>query len=113
VWIALLGRYSNYYASNQFRALQQVFKWHATEDPDEPRLNPIANLEPPKIGDSSSPSSRRRASTRKSRGFQNRRDYAIILLFRDTVLRTGIVGGRRRRCSLVQRRRRSVGLRRR
>jgi len=38
----LLGRYSDCYASNQFRALQQFFKWHATEDPDEPRPNPMA-----------------------------------------------------------------------
>jgi len=34
--IILLGRYSDSYANNQFRALQQFFKWHATEDPDEP-----------------------------------------------------------------------------
>ena len=49
--VTLLGRYSDSYASNQFRALQQFFKWHATEDPDEPRLNPMANLKPPKISD--------------------------------------------------------------
>ena len=39
--VILLGRYSDCYASNQFRALQQFFKWHATEDPDEPRPNPM------------------------------------------------------------------------
>ena len=49
--ITLLGRYSDCYANNQFRALQQFFKWHATEDPDEPRANPMAGLKPPKIGD--------------------------------------------------------------
>ena len=49
--VTLLGRYSDAYANNQFRALQQFFKWHATEDPDEPRPNPVANLKPPKIGD--------------------------------------------------------------
>jgi site-specific recombinase XerD len=42
--VSLLGRYSDSYASNQFRALQQFFKWHATEDPDEPRANPMSNL---------------------------------------------------------------------
>jgi site-specific recombinase XerD len=32
-WIVwLLGRYSPAYASNQFRALQQFFKWLAAED---------------------------------------------------------------------------------
>lgn len=46
--ITLLGRYSDCYANNQFRALQQFFKWHATEDPDEPRANPMTNLKPPK-----------------------------------------------------------------
>jgi hypothetical protein len=39
--ITLLGRYSDSYANNQFRALQQFFKWRATEDPDEPRPNPM------------------------------------------------------------------------
>jgi site-specific recombinase XerD len=49
--VTVLGRYSDAYANNQFRALQQFFKWHATEDPEEPRPNPVANLKPPKIGD--------------------------------------------------------------
>jgi hypothetical protein len=49
--VTLLGRYSDCYANNQFRALQQFFKWHATEDPDEPRPNPMLNLRPPKVGD--------------------------------------------------------------
>jgi hypothetical protein len=35
IW--LLGQYSDCYASNQFRALQQFFKWHATEDPEPGR----------------------------------------------------------------------------
>jgi integrase/recombinase XerD len=33
------------------RPLQQFFKWHATEDPDEPGPNPTASLKPPKVGD--------------------------------------------------------------
>jgi hypothetical protein len=49
--ITLLGRYSDCYANNQFRALQQFFKWHATEDPDEQRPNPMVGLKPPKVGD--------------------------------------------------------------
>jgi site-specific recombinase XerD len=48
--VILLGRYSDSYANNQFRALQQFFKWYATEDPDEPRPNPMTNLKPPKLG---------------------------------------------------------------
>jgi hypothetical protein len=34
--ITPLGRYSDCYASNQFRALQQFFKWHATVTADVP-----------------------------------------------------------------------------
>ena len=44
VW--LLGRYSDSYASNQYRALQQFFKWWAGEE-DLP--DPMARLRPPKV----------------------------------------------------------------
>jgi integrase/recombinase XerD len=46
-WMAwLLGRYSAAYASNQYRALRQFFKWLAAEDqlPD-----PMAALAPPHV----------------------------------------------------------------
>ena len=48
-WMAwLLARYSAAYASNQYRALQQFFKWLAAEDglPD-----PMAGLQPPRVPD--------------------------------------------------------------
>ena len=48
-WIAwLLGRHSAAYASSQFRALQQFFKWLAAEEeiPD-----PMAGLRPPHVPD--------------------------------------------------------------
>ena len=44
VW--LLGRYSDAYASNQYRALQQFFKWWAAE---EELPDPMARLRPPKV----------------------------------------------------------------
>jgi hypothetical protein len=44
VW--LLGRYSESYASNQYRALQQFFKWWAEE---EELPSPMARLRPPKV----------------------------------------------------------------
>ena len=102
--VTLLGRYSDSYANNQFRALQQFFKWHATEDPDEPRPNPMANLKPPKIGDKLVPvftddELAALLATCKGGGFQNRRDYAIISLFKDTgrpAVRAGRAGRRRR-----------------
>ena len=48
-WMAwLLDRYSSAYASNQYRALQQFFKWLAAEDelPD-----PMEGLQPPRVTD--------------------------------------------------------------
>jgi Phage integrase, N-terminal SAM-like domain len=86
--ITLLDRYSDSYANNQFRALQQFFKWHATEDPDEPRPNPMANLKPPKVGDKLVPvftddELTAMLATCKGGGFQNRRDYAVISLSKE------------------------------
>ena len=81
-----------------FRALQQFFKWHATEDPDEPRPNPVANLKPPKVGDKLIPvftedELAAMLATCKGGGFQNRRDYAIISLFKDAGIRLSELAG--------------------
>jgi Phage integrase, N-terminal SAM-like domain len=46
VW--LLDRYSDSYASNQYRALQQFFKWWASEE-DLP--DPMARLRQPKVSE--------------------------------------------------------------
>ena len=46
--VYLLGRYSHAYASNQYRALQQFFKWRAAE---EELPDPMARLRPPKVTD--------------------------------------------------------------
>ena len=43
-----MGRYSHAYASNQYRALQQFFKWWAAE---EELPDPMAGLRPPKVTD--------------------------------------------------------------
>ena len=46
-WMAwLLDRYSSAYASIQFRALRQFFKWRAAED-DSP--DPMTRLRAPKV----------------------------------------------------------------
>ncbi|CUU59358.1 hypothetical protein Ga0074812_12735 [Parafrankia irregularis] len=48
-WLVyLLDHYSDSYANNQFRALQQVFKWFAEE---EEVGNPMGRLKPPKVAE--------------------------------------------------------------
>jgi integrase len=87
--VRLLGRYSQVYASIQYRALQQFFKWLAEEDefPD-----PMARLRPPKVTDPLIPaftsgelSALERACA--GRTFAQRRDTAIIAVFRATGIR--------------------------
>jgi site-specific recombinase XerD len=89
-WIAwLLDRYSTAYASNQYRALQQFFKWLAAEDelPD-----PMAGLQPPRVPDKLVPVFTGQELTRldhacAGRSFAQRRDTAIIAVFRATGIR--------------------------
>ena len=87
VW--LLGRYSAAYASNQYRALQQFFKWLAAEEeiPD-----PMDGMRPPHVPDKPVPvftgddlSRLERACA--GRSFQQRRDTAAIAVFRATGIR--------------------------
>ncbi len=82
----LLDRYSNAYASNQYRALQQFFKWLAAEDqmPD-----PMAGLQPPRVTDKLVPVFTSEEPTRlghacAGRSFAQRRDTAIIAVLKAT-----------------------------
>jgi integrase/recombinase XerD len=80
-WMAwLLGRYSAAYASNQYRALQQFFKWLAAEDelPD-----PMAGLAPPRVTGKLVPV------------FAQRRDTAIIAVLTATGIRLSELAGLR------------------
>jgi site-specific recombinase XerD len=95
-WIAwLLDRYSSAYASNQYRALQQFFKWLAAEEeiPD-----PMAGLKPPHVPDKPVPvfaaedlSRLERACA--GRAFAQRRDAAVIAIFRATGIRLSELAG--------------------
>ena len=99
-WIvALLGRgYSDTYANNQFRALQQFFKWYSAEDPDWPLPNPMTGLKPPKIDEKLVPvftdgELEALQATCKGSGFAQRRDRAILTLVRDTGMRLSELAG--------------------
>ena len=96
-WMAwLLDRYSSAYASNQYRALQQFFKWLAAEDqlPD-----PMEGLQPPRVTDKLVPVFTGQELTRlehacAGRSFAQRRDTAIIAVFRATGIRLSELAGR-------------------
>src|SRR5271157_3141766 len=95
-WIVwLLDRYSSAYASNQFRALQQFFKWLAAEDeiPD-----PMAGLRPPHVPDKPVPvfadgDLARLERACVGRSFQQRRDAAVIAVFAATGIRLSELAG--------------------
>ena len=97
-WMAwLLGRYSAAYASNQYRALQQFFKWLAAEDqlPD-----PMAGLAPPRVPAKLVPvftseelNQLERACA--GRSFTQRRDTAIIAVLTATGIRLSELAGLR------------------
>ena len=97
-WMAwLLDRYSAAYASNQYRALQQFFKWLAAEDqlPD-----PMAGLAPPRVADKLVPVFTPGELTRleracAGRSFAQRRDTAIIAVLTATGIRLSELAGLR------------------
>jgi site-specific recombinase XerD len=101
-WMArLLHRYSSACASNQYRALQQFFKWLAAEDqlPD-----PVAGLQPPRVSQKlvpvfTSQALRRLEQACAGRSFAQRRDTAIIVVFTATGIRLSELAGLR--CSEV------------
>jgi site-specific recombinase XerD len=96
LWMAwLLDRYSSAYASNQYRALQQFFKWLAAEDelPD-----PMTGLQPPRVTDKLVPvftgdELSRLEQACAGRSFAQRRDAAIIAVFRATGIRLSELAG--------------------
>jgi site-specific recombinase XerD len=93
VW--LLSRYSDSYASNQYRALQQFFRWWA-EEADLP--DPMARLRAPLVRDKLIPvfTSGELSELEKAcqgRTFAQRRDYAIMAVFWATGIRLSELAG--------------------
>jgi site-specific recombinase XerD len=95
-WLVhLLTRYSDAYASNQFRALQQFFRWLAEE---EQLPDPMARLRAPKVTQKLVPvfSSEELSALEKicrGRTFAQRRDAAIIAVLTATGIRAGELAG--------------------
>ncbi len=95
-WIVrLLGRYSGAYASNQYRALQQFFKWLAAE---EELPDPMAGLRPPKVTSKlvpvfTSQELSQLARACAGRGFTQRRDTAIVAVLTASGIRLSELAG--------------------
>jgi integrase/recombinase XerD len=95
-WVAwLLDHYSDAYASNQYRALQQFFRWLAAEEeiPD-----PMAGLRPPKLTGKLVPvfvgeELARIGQACAGRSFVQRRDAAVIAVFTATGIRLAELAG--------------------
>jgi integrase/recombinase XerD len=95
-WLVhLLTRYSDAYASNQYRALQQFFRWLAEEEqiPD-----PMARLRAPKVTEKLVPvftSGELSAleGTCQGRTFAQRRDAAVIAVLKASGMRAGELAG--------------------
>jgi site-specific recombinase XerD len=91
----LLGRYSDAYASNQFRALQQFFKWLSAEEglPD-----PMAGLRPSHVTAGLVPvftgaELARLEHACAGRGFAQRRDAAVIAVLAASGIRLSELAG--------------------
>lgn len=89
--ITILEARSAGYASNLFRALQQMAKWYSREE-DVP--NPMAGMKPPMLPEQETPVLRTeelKALLKLCEGkeFVQRRDTAILYLFLDSGIRRG------------------------
>jgi site-specific recombinase XerD len=96
-WLGgLLAERSAGHASNQYRAVQQFFKWLTAEE--EIPANPMAGMSPPKVEEKLVPvltPDQRDAllKTCKGNDFTNRRDMAILRLFLATGIRLAEMAG--------------------
>jgi integrase/recombinase XerD len=93
--VQLLDRYSSAYASIQFRALRQFFKWRAAED-ESP--DPMTRLRAPKVTVTAVPvfTSAELSELQKAcqgRPFAARRDAAIIAVLTATGIRLSELAG--------------------
>jgi integrase len=93
----LLARASDSYASNQFRALQQFFRWLAAEE-EQDLPSPMAGLRPPRVAGKPVPvfTGRELAGIEQAcagRTFAQRRDAAIIAVLQASGIRLSELAG--------------------
>jgi site-specific recombinase XerD len=91
----LLERYRGAYANNQYRRLQQFFKWLSAEEELD---NPMAGLQPPPVPQRLVPvfTDRELSALERAcagRTFTQRRDTAIIAVFTATGIRLSELAG--------------------
>jgi len=91
-----LARWTPSTAASRYRCLQQLFRWLEREGDID--VSPMANLSPPDIPEDPPPvvadhALRDLLKACNGRGFDDRRDTAIMLLFIDTGIRLGEMVG--------------------
>lgn len=91
-----LARWKPATALTRYRSLQQLFRWAIDEG--EISRSPMEKMRPPKVPDKPvdvvpDDALRKLLATCDGRGFEARRDTAILRLFVDTPMRVGAVAG--------------------
>jgi site-specific recombinase XerD len=94
----LLGRCSPATAATRYKQLQALYRW--LEDEEELAVNPMARMTPPVVPDKPIPvvpedALRRLLAACAGKGFEARRDTALITFLLDTGARRGEVAGLR------------------
>lgn len=95
--VHLLGTSSSGNANNQYRAIQQLFKWLVTIEEEFDR-NPMVGMEPPTVEEKLIPVIPNETlaallESCRGKGFVQRRDMAILRLFMASGLRLAELGG--------------------
>ncbi len=95
----LLQRFKPATANNRYRGLQRFFKWLVDEG--EIKQSPMAHMRPPRVPEVPPPVLREEelrrllATCENGKGFDDRRDCALLMVFIDTGARRAEVGGLR------------------